>query len=237
MVASRAVPTSGGWSGAAPKAIYAWSGDRSQSGHITSLGCVDGGLYAAEFTDCEGLESVDVSNNAIASLPLGRLPSLRSLYCYSNSLRELDTAGLESLQELYCHANQIAAVRLSSSLQTVQCNDNLLATLPLAGLSSLVNLYCHYNQLASLDLRPSPGLKNVNCLGNRLTVLRAAGLAINGAVGASLGQNLLSGPALDDFYRDLAVAAGGKLYITGNPGVNSDNPQIATAKGYQVYGT
>jgi len=237
MTASRTIPSTGNWSGASPKTIYAWSGNRSQSGQITSISCVSGGLYAADFTNCESLTSADVSNNSLASLLLDRCPALRLLYCHTNELPELELGSLSLLQELYCHANRLTALKLPLSLLSVQCNDNLIQTLSLAGLSSLVNLYCHYNQLTTLDLRPSPSLKNFNCLGNRLTSVRATGLALNGVVGGSLGQNLLSGPALDAFYHDLAVAPGGKLYVTGNPGVNSDNPQIATAKGYQVYGT
>lgn len=237
ITASRTIPSTGNWSGASPKTIYAWSGQRSQSGQIRAIACVSGGLYAADFTNCESLESADVSNNSLASLLLDRCPALRLLYCHMNELPELELGSLGSLQELYCHMNRLTALKLPVSLQSVQCNDNLIQTLSLAGLSSLVSLYCHYNQLTTLDLRPSPSLKNFNCTGNRLTSVRATGLAINGVTGASLVNNLLSGPALDAFYQDLAVTQGGKLYVTGNPGANSDNPQIATAKGYQVYGT
>lgn len=53
---------------------------------------------------------------------------------------------------------------------------------------------------------------------------------------AILSGNLLSASALDEFYTDLD-AGGGDIFVSGNPGIVSDTPTIATAKGYTVFGS
>lgn len=52
----------------------------------------------------------------------------------------------------------------------------------------------------------------------------------------NLSNNSLGAAALDQFYTDLAIGSGA-LYVEGNPGIASDTPAIATAKGYTVYGS
>lgn len=78
------------------------------------------------------------------------------------------------------------------------------------------------------------------CQNNQLTSVRAIGRSIGGSgsyyVGADLSNNSLNAAALDQFYTDLAANAG-HIKVDGNPGVSSDDPSIATAKGYTVYGT
>ena len=51
-----------------------------------------------------------------------------------------------------------------------------------------------------------------------------------------LSDNSLSSTALDQFYADLENGAG-NLYVQGNPGIDADDPTIATAKGYTVFGS
>ncbi len=52
----------------------------------------------------------------------------------------------------------------------------------------------------------------------------------------SIANNALSSQALDQFYTDL-LAGGGDLFVQGNPGIDADDPTIATAKGYTVFGS
>jgi hypothetical protein len=53
---------------------------------------------------------------------------------------------------------------------------------------------------------------------------------------AILSGNLLSASALDEFYTDLD-SGGGDIFVSGNPGIDADDPTIATAKGYTVFGS
>jgi hypothetical protein len=51
-----------------------------------------------------------------------------------------------------------------------------------------------------------------------------------------ISDNLLSAEALDQFYTDLDAGTG-SLFVAGNPGIDADDPTIATAKGYAVFGS
>lgn len=51
-----------------------------------------------------------------------------------------------------------------------------------------------------------------------------------------VSNNLLSAEALDQFYTDLDNGTG-SLFVAGNPGIDADDPTIATAKGYTVFGS
>ena len=66
-------------------------------------------------------------------------------------------------------------------------------------------------------------------------------------VGALATNNNLNGTALDQFYTDLSSTAAtgttatptqyGVIDVSGNPGIATDTPTIATAKGYVILGT
>lgn len=51
-----------------------------------------------------------------------------------------------------------------------------------------------------------------------------------------ISNNNLSAEALDQFYTDLDSGTG-SLFVQGNPGIDADDPTIATAKGYTVFGS
>ena len=92
----------------------------------------------------------------LQSIPpeIGRLTSLKYLYCSFNELRELpqEIGGLTSLVELYCSKNELRELppeigRLTS-LKIFNCSINELRELPLeiGSLTSLRSLYCFYNE-------------------------------------------------------------------------------------------
>jgi hypothetical protein len=90
--------------------------------------------------------------------------------------------------------------------------------------------------------------------GNSLVSLRAEDVALEAGSGyytqtvfpysylpnpteaGNIANNALSSQALDAFYTDL-MAGGGDLFVQGNPGIDADDPTIATAKGYTVFGS
>jgi hypothetical protein len=51
-----------------------------------------------------------------------------------------------------------------------------------------------------------------------------------------ISDNLLTAEALDQFYTDLDSGTG-SLFVSGNLGIDTDDPTIATAKGYAVFGS
>lgn len=52
----------------------------------------------------------------------------------------------------------------------------------------------------------------------------------------NISGNLLNSAALDQLYTDL-LSGGGSIYVAGNLGIAGDDPTIATAKGYTVFGS
>jgi hypothetical protein len=62
----------------------------------------------------------------------------------------------------------------------------------------------------------------------------------NSGEGLQMGNQQLSSAALNQMYTDLATKTVGYnaiIMVFGNPGTTGDNPTIATAKGYTVYGS
>jgi hypothetical protein len=52
----------------------------------------------------------------------------------------------------------------------------------------------------------------------------------------SVASLKLSGAALDEIYTNLPTVVGKTITVTGNYGTTTDNPAIATAKGWAVTG-
>ena len=235
---SRAVPQTGAWSGAAPKIIYAWSGSRTQAGGLTSFGCSSCGLKSLDVSECGDLVSLNFSRNQVTHVSFHGTDLLEVIDCHDNWLEEMDLYPLLELKELSCHSNRLKSLDVTRSrkLSSLQCNDNEIEVIALTGLAELASLYCHYNRLSFLDLRPCAAMKTANCMGNLLTSVRATGLQMNGLFGLVVANNFLSGPSLNTIYQDLSPTTGGQIYVSGNPGTSSDDPAIATAKGYVVYG-
>jgi hypothetical protein len=107
---------------------------------------------------------------------------------------------------------------------------------------------------------PAGGFDAFNVSGNQIASLRAESVSLSSAPGywqyisynypygpnyayapgvmeqGDLSGNSLDAASLDQFYTDLSSGSGA-LYVAGNPGIASDTPTIATAKGYTVYGS
>ena len=160
----------------------------------------------------------DASGNVVGALT--------DLYCADNSLTSLDVSGL-------------------TALTTLTCFYNSLTSLDVSGLTALTDLRCFYNSLTSLDVSGLTALTLLYCFNNSLTSLRAvgAGALADGYYGSTyvfggfqLQNNSLSAGALNQFYTDLAAATG-MLVVSNNPGTSGDDPTIASAKGWTVYGS
>jgi hypothetical protein len=153
------------------------------------------------------------------------------LNCFSNALTSLDVSGRTALVQL-------------------DCNNNSLTALNVSGCTALAGLSCHDNSLTSLNVSGLTLLKTLNCYSNSLTSLRAVGVFFNigkwknkkkgKANGIQrIDDNLLNAAALNQFYTDLDVTNPGTgfLEVGGNPGTTTDDPTIATNKGYVVFGS
>jgi hypothetical protein len=99
--------------------------------------------------------------------------------------------------------------------------------------------------ITSLDFSNFTQLQNLNLTYNSfLSSIRAANVSINlvsySSYSAFYGGIVLTAcnlnaSALNQLYTDLASGSG-VIKVDTNPGVGSDNPSIATNKGYSVLG-
>lgn len=123
-----------------------------------------------QYLYCEG--------NALTSLDLRKMSSLREVECTDNGLKSLNVSGLQNLTKLICSENQLSALPLTNlpALQELECSGNLLTSLNVRSLGSLQYLVCSSNRLQKLDLSGMKGLLNVDCEGNEMTSLTLGNL-------------------------------------------------------------
>lgn len=94
------------------------------------------------------------------------------------------------------------------------------------------------SNLATIEIVANSSLTSVRAVGQNPVVYKYFSIS-SFLEGVKLQDNNLSAAALDQVYTDLGSTGGLTSYIRvdGNPGVGSDNPAIATAKGYTVLGS
>jgi len=179
-------------------------------------------------------------------------PRLQKLYMFSSSgtgreIRPatLDLSGLKELTDLKIGA-------LDSGAYVGGGNNNTLFSVDVTGCSSLQQCYISKsfeltsltglnsaaNSLITLVLNQSSlsSLRIQNCSFNTPSTYNSYGYNYLYSGGVDISQSAFNGAALDQIYTDLA-AGDGVIIVTNNPGTPTDNPSIATAKGYTVLGT
>lgn len=243
MSAQKSIPISGNWSRSSPKQVFVWpcvAGAATLSGTLTGLSCPSRKITALSVADCGSLTSLDCSSNLIDYLDIRSTPALQELFCYGNRLGSLDLSDSTALKAVYCQSNYLASLVTTKNtlLETLQCDNNLIQTLALTTNTLLQSLYCQYNKLASINLGANTRLRNLNCSSNLINALVIpSGVTLSGQFGCNLSYNILDAAALNAFYTSLGAVSSGYLFVSGNPGSAGDNPSIATAKGYTVYGS
>jgi hypothetical protein len=216
-----------------------------EASSLTELRCQNNSITSLELSGT-ALEILNADNNSLVELDVSELTTLIQLMCSNNSLSLLKVNGLTSMTYLGCSNNSLTSLNVSglTSLSYLNCNNNSLTSLNISGTPALFSLNCANNSIVSLNVSESLGLTVLYCNDNSITSLRAAGIGLGGGssythgliYGGDISDNSLSDEALNQFYSDLAASAG-FLNVAGNPGISSDNPIIATAKGYTVYGS
>jgi hypothetical protein len=132
---------------------------------------------------------------------------------FNTTLTSVDVTGCSSLQQCYISKSQEL-----TSVTGLNSAANSLIILVLAGnliLSSLRIQNCSFNNPSTYGTAPYNYLYSG---------------------GADISNCAFNGAALDQIYTDLA-AGDGYLLVSNNTGTSTDNPSIATAKGYTVLGS
>jgi Leucine-rich repeat (LRR) protein len=278
IILTKAIPTSGNYSGSSPKEIFAWpclsAGSAVYSGQtFSSVNLANSSIGLLE-TGGMNISSLNVNNNFLRFLDVSDSPSLTALYAQGNPLQEIDLTGCDSLNILQLSLTQLQGtldfsvfpelteVNVSANnhierivlgvqphlTQLILSSNTSLGEVDIMGCTGLQTLDVSYTSLNSLYVNSGSSLSTLRAQENTLSSIRCPGARLGGfslpsyyyvGYGGDISYNDLSASALNQFYTDLGTAAVGGGYINadGNAGTSGDNPAIATAKGYTVYGT
>jgi surface protein len=169
------------------------------------------------FFNCSNLETVPLFNFSSAT-------NLSGLF-----------AGCSILQEV-----PLFTLRTSTAINASSMFDSCLSlqTLPLLNFSSATNLsglFAGCNSLVSIPALEVTSSTNFSSIFNTCSNLSRIE-AKNFRFTFSVASCKLSATALNEIYTNLPTVTGQTITVTGNYGTSTDNPAIATAKGWTVTG-
>jgi hypothetical protein len=199
--------------------------------------------FSGTFNYCESLEEVPNFNlasatNAVATFygcySLVRVPrfnaplltTMQQMFVYCYRLKEIPplvhSASATSFQAMFSGCSSLTKVPLfntasASLLAGMFSNCSALTEVPAYNFSGATSSSA-YSQLFT-------GCRS-------LTRIRATGLKYTFTV----ANCKLSAAALNELYTNLPTVSAQTLTVTGNPGTDTDDPTIATAKGWTVTG-
>ena len=125
------------------------------------------------FWSCAGFEdatptgeiiALDFHGNALTSLEVKALETLKSLHCCFNELASLNLTGLRNLEVLEVEQNLLTSLDVHDleSLRILNCAGNRLTKLDLSGLGALKILDYTNNPLVSLERSGCSSLRDAN---------------------------------------------------------------------------
>jgi len=196
----------------------------------TSFSSVGGGNYYATTT---GYWYYDLTNVSMTGLSSSSPKVMQVFACDAagNPSGELVSVGITQTN------NAVDAIDVSGCLSLVGLGAYSSAAYGTGNFSK-------YNMSGGSSQFPS-SVTEVRAVGVSWTVSNTApntsnppGIYYYGG-GVDISDQDLDAAALDQLYSDLGTASGGspQIIVRLNPGTASDNPSIATAKGYTVYGS
>ena len=211
------------------------------------------------FTNCDRLQSIGFSSIAsLQSITVKNCWTGTANY-YNTQLQVYNCSSVTSITMqdtdlglfIYQNAALTSLDLLNSDLQyltMINCASLTSISNFLSTMANMTSVAIYSTGLTSFTVPTASNLANIEITGNSsLTSVRAVGQ--NPLVykywssnsfqdGVKLQNNNLSAAALDQFYTDLSTPVfTSYIRVDGNPGVGSDNPAIATAKGYTVLGS
>jgi Leucine-rich repeat (LRR) protein len=215
---------------------------------LTDLSLAYNSLTTFSGTGLSALTYLDLNNNSLTTFSGTGLSALTTLILYTNQLTTFSGTGLSALTQLYLAYNSLTTFSGTglSSLTYLILSSNSLTTFSGTGLSALTTLDLGNNQLTTFSGTGLSALTRLIVNNNQITSIDMAGLVLSYGYssygyffGSIIYDNLLNGTALNAFYTSLGndVSANGIIFVSGNPGTATDDPTIATAKGYTIIGT
>jgi len=140
---------------------------------LQSLNCSNNRLATIDLSQNIVLVDLNCSSNLLNSLDVSNNPSLGILNCQNNLLTALDVAANTMLKTLDFTQNQLSNINTSAndSLVSLKTSNNRLMTLDVANNLQLTELFCSSNQLSSLVVTNNDSLTTLLCASNQITSL------------------------------------------------------------------
>ena len=193
------------------------------------------------FASCTSLKNVPLLNTAAVT-------NMSNMFNGCDALEEVplfNTAAVTNMSSMLRNCNSLQTVPLFNTASvTTMANmfqaSTRLRSIPqfnMAAVTSVVNVFASCSALSEL---PALNLTGVSSAANFNSFVGGTRLFKLGATGArfthSIANNCLSATELNAYYTNLPTVTGQTLTVTGNYGTATDNPAIATAKGWTVTG-
>jgi Leucine-rich repeat (LRR) protein len=210
--------------------------DVSKNTALTDLNCLGNKLSALDVSKNTALTELYCFYNQLSALDVSKNTALTKLLCTDNQLSALDVSGCTALTELYCDNNKLSALDVSknTALTTLSCNENQLSELNVSGCTALTRLYCSHNQLGELNVSGCTALDGLFCDNNQLSALDVS--KNTKLTWLNCFENQLNADALNRIFTDLPDLSGketGVIRLWSNPGTDTCNRSIASAKNWK----
>ena len=193
------------------------------------------------FNACSSLQTVPLFNTASVTSMSNMFSSISSL----QTVPLFNTASVTNMSFMFSGCNSLQTVPLFNTasvtnMSTMFQNCNILQTVPLFNTASVTNMSTMFSGCNSLTAIPAlvttavttGNFNNMFQTCNSLARIEAKDFKFT----FSVASCKLSATALDEIYTNLPTVVGQTITVTGNYGTATDNPAIATAKGWTVTG-
>ena len=206
---------------------------------VKTTGAVD---MSYMFNNCSSLQTVPLFNTAVVTNM-----SYMFQYCYSlQTVPLFNTAVVTNMSCMFQNCYSLQTVPLfntqavtSMSYMFYGCYS--LQTVPLFNTAAVTNISGMFYNCYSLQSIPALNASAVTSSANLGNIFASCpSLSRIAATGFkytfSVANCKLSAAALNEIYTNLPTVTGQTITVTGNWGTTSDDPSIATAKGWTVTG-
>lgn len=197
---------------------------------------------SAMFQQCYRLKTVPLFNT-------GSVTTMAQMFISCFSLQEVPLFNTQSCTSMASMFQNCYALTKVPLFNTASCTSmvsmftacNSLQEVPLFNTNAVISFNSTFSNCFSLKEIPALNLNPVTSSTNLSGIFSGASAITKiSATGArfthSIASLKLSAAALNEYYTNLPTVTGQTLTVTGNWGVATDDPTIATAKGWTITG-
>ena len=191
------------------------------------------------FNACRSLQTVPAFNTASVT-------NMSSMFSSCSSLQTVpafNTASVTNMSSMFSSCSSLQTVPAFNTASVISMigmfnSCSSLQTVPAFNTASVTNMINMFNACRSLQTVPAfntASVTNMSSMFNSCSSLSNIDIT-NMKVSFSVVNCKLSADRLNEIYTNLATVTGQTITVTGNYGTATDNPAIATAKGWTVTG-